>query len=475
MKSIRNFLLVSISILVMLALLISGLLSYQRAQYEVDELFDAELAQTARVLQSTLSLTLPVTTSASDHTNHVISTHDWQEKDVAGKITHNERTRFGHSYERKIMFKVIRNNQLLLESDNAPPLDELPPEPGYRQLRISAHKWYTFTLIDETTTYLVGERSDVRKEMVQKIARSYFYPSLLSMPILLLILAWTLRTGLQPLAELDTKIQQRDKDNLDPIVVEHSPREISPIVQSLNGLLQRLRRSLESERRFTATASHEIRTPIAVLKLNVQNALHADNESQRLQLLKELDASVDRAGRLINQLLALHRLEQDDHGFAPHQVDILALLREEIAGLYPLALRKNQTIELNNDDTTLSLESITQLLELLFRNLLDNAIKYTPENGRISVSVFADENQIQIQIEDSGPGVNEDQRNKIFERFYRIAQGDVPGSGLGLAIVSRALQLLKGRIEVSRSKTLGGMCVNVWINRKNSPVPGKNA
>src|SRR5690606_37159348 len=124
--------------------------------------------------------------------------------------------------------------------------------------------------------------------------------------------------------------------NLDPIPLTSTPEEISPIVDSLNGLLMRLRRSLDSERRFTATASHEMRTPIAVLKINVQNALKTPDGAERTALLHELDAGVDRAGRLINQLLALYRLEQDDQGFVMTEVDVLPVLREEIASLYPL-------------------------------------------------------------------------------------------------------------------------------------------
>lgn len=462
MKSIRAFLLTGISLLVMLALLISAWISFDRARFEVDELFDAELAKTARVLRSTLAQATALGGSGNFGST-IISTHDWAGQTTDYQRNLDERTRYGHSYERKIMFKILRKDQVVLASDNSPNSNGFPHEPGYRKLRFDEHDWYVFTLIEGDLTFIVGERTDIRKELIQKIALSYLYPSLLALPLLLLMLAWTLQRGLMPLVDLDRYIQERDKDNLDPIVVEDSPREIKPIVESLNGLLTRLRRSLENERRFTATASHEMRTPIAVLKVNVQNALKAKDETERLQLLQELDLSVDRTGRLINQLLALNRLEQDDTGFSPHTIDLLPLLREELASIYPLALQKNQSLELITEEPHLLLDTIPQLFTLLFRNLVDNAIKYSPDAGKILVSVRQDNGAMQLQVEDSGPGVPAELRSKIFERFYRIASGDVQGSGLGLAIVNRTLELLGGSIALDASEELGGLRVTVRI------------
>lgn len=469
MKSIRTFLLTGLSLVVILALLLSAWLSFSRARYEVDELFDAELAKTARVLRSTVSVATDIAAKNGTASSPImISTHDWAKQIANPETTGDERTRFGHSYEHKIMFKILRNNTLIMASDNAPP-NNAPPsddylrEPGYQRISFDKHDWYVFTLVEGDFTYTVGEQSDVREELVGKIALSYLYPSLLSLPVLLLLLAWTLNRGLRPLVQLDRYIQQRDKDNLDPIVLTDTPQEIKPIVESLNGLLTKLRRSLESERRFTATASHEMRTPIAVLKLNVQNALKAQDENERIHLLQELGVSVDRAGRLINQLLTLNRLEQDIHGFSLQNIDILPLLREEIAALYPLAMQKEQSIEMIAEESNMPLTTIPQLLPVLIRNLVDNAIKYSPPHGRVLVTARTGKDCILLQVEDSGPGVPLELRNKIFERFYRIPSSDVPGSGLGLAIVSRTLELLKGDITLEQSTELGGLCVKVRI------------
>lgn len=467
MKSIRAFLLFSVSLLVLLSLLVSAWLTFDRARYEVDELFDAELAQTARVLRSTVTVANRMTGQPGDAPVPLVSTHDWATRTAEELSSDDERTRFGHSYERKIMFKIQRRDRVLLASDNFPTDLALPREAGYQRIHLGQHDWYLFTLLDGEVTYIVGERNDVREEMVEKIAFGNLTPLLIALPVLLLLLAWALQQGLRPLVELDRYIQQRDKDNLDPIVLAKTPREINPIVDSLNGLLTRLRRSLESERRFTATASHEMRTPVSVLKVNVQNALKARDEQERIQLLHELDAGVDRTGRLINQLLTMSRLEQDDHGYALQEIDLLPVLREEIAALYPLALQKEQNIELAADVPYLSLTTVPQLVPLVVRNLVDNAIKYAPPAGRILVSARTDGESVHISVEDSGPGVPPEEQQKIFERFYRIQNGGVSGSGLGLAIVRRTVELLGGSIQVSASASLGGLCIQVALPVKS--------
>jgi len=420
------------------------------------------------VLRSTLSLASNLHKDLKDAPPLLVSTKDWaltskELQDAEVGSDEEERTPLGHAYERKIMFRILHGNTLVMASDNAPPINEFLREPGYQRIHFDNHDWFIFVMLDDDLLYLVGERSDVRKEIISKIALSYLYPTLLTLPLLLLLLGWILQRGLSPLAALEQSIAERDKDNLDPIPTEKTPKEITPIVAALNGLLTRLRRSLESERRFTSTASHEMRTPIAVLKLNVQNALNAKDESERLALLRELDVNVDRAGRLINQLLALSRLDQDGPAFAIQTIDILPVLREEIAGLYTLAMEQEKNVELLTSAEHLMLPCMPQLLSLLVRNLIDNAIKYSPPGGRVLISAEQRDGNILLQVEDNGPGVPAEEREKIFERFYRITNAEVQGSGLGLAIVKRTLEVMGGSLELGSSDSLGGLSVRVTL------------
>ena len=463
MNSIRAFLLITVSLVVALAMLVSSWAGYQKARYEADELFDAELAQTARILHSTIAVTTDPDQLKGLVPAAIVSTHDWELSPDEDKSDEDERTPLGHSYERKIMFRVLHRNSVIFESDNSPLSPDMHPEAGYQQIEANGFTWYLFTLVDGHFVYTVGERGDARADVARKIALSNLYPSLLALPVLLLALAWALQRGLRPLDVLDAYIQQRDKDNLDPIHLPRTAVEIEPIVDSLNGLLARLRRSLESERRFTATASHEMRTPIAVLKVNVQNALKSKDEAERTALLQDLDTSVDRAGRLINQLLTLNRLEQDDPGFVDQSTDILVLIRWEIAALYPLALAKHQHIELVSEHKSVMMNTVPQIVSLVVRNLVDNAMKYSPEGGHIQVSVSMDDTGILMQVDDSGPGIPEAEKHKIFERFYRMQNATAGGSGLGLAIVRRVVELLGARIEIKSSEKLGGLSMQVFF------------
>lgn len=466
MHSIRTFLLVVISVIIVLVFVISASVSFNRASYETDELFDAELAQTARILRSTLSIS-DVGKMQRMATVETVSTHDWEMGEAEADDEEEERTTLGHAYERKIMFQVVHAGKLILRSDNSPIKSEWALQEGYQQFESSGFRWHLFSLVEGDFTYTVGERGDIRDEVARKIALSNLYPSLLALPILLLLLVGTLQRGLRPLNDLDTHIQQRDKDNLDPITLPTMPMEIMPIVESLNGLLARLRRSMESERRFSATASHEMRTPLAVLKVNVQNALKAQNEQDRAVMLQDIDASVDRASRLINQLLTLSRLEQENPGFEAVDMDIMPVLREEIAALYPIALQRKQSIELLENAEHVTIKTVPQVFPLIVRNLVDNAIKYSPENGTIHVNVTSSGDTVELKVDDSGPGVPPEERQRIFERFYRMASATATtqGSGLGLAIVNRIAELLQAQIEVDASRELGGLSIRVKFPR----------
>lgn len=461
MRSIRTFLLLTISFVVILVFLLAAIASYSRARYETDELFDAELAQTARILRSTLEVTA-AGDNAARYPAASISTHDWKTA-LTDDEEDEEKTRLGHAYERKILFQVMRKGERILYSDNSPLTSHWQPEQGYQMLRANGFKWHLFSLVDDDTWYTVGERGDIRDEVARKIALSSLFPSLLALPVLLLLLLMALQRGLRPLNDLDRHIQTRDKDNLDAIALPATPVEISPIVDSINALLTRLRRSLESERRFTALASHEMRTPLAVLKVNVQNALKAHNDHERIAILQDIDAGVDRASRLVNQLLTLSRLEQDDPGFEMATLDILPILREEIAALYPIALQRRQSIELLTNEQEMQIRTVPQLFPLIIRNLVDNAIKYSPEGGRLQVRVERQDDQILLCVEDSGPGIPLQERDKIFERFYRVREANAvaSGSGLGLAIVRRVAELLQVQIEVGSSAELGGASIRV--------------
>jgi two-component system, OmpR family, sensor histidine kinase QseC len=236
----------------------------------------------------------------------------------------------------------------------------------------------------------------------------------------------------------------------------------------LNRLLQQVNQLLEREKRFIADAAHELRTPLAVLRIHAQNAQQAASEGEREQALEQLIAGVDRTTRVVTQLLTLARLEPSAQHLSLADIDLLPLCRETLAELTPLALARGQELTLEAGEQADShLSGDAASLATLLQNLVGNALQYTPEGGQIQVGLQANATTVTLRVDDSGPGVPATQRDKLFERFYRQSDGE--GAGLGLAIVARIAELHGASIEVADSP-LGGLQVSVHLPRQPQPV-----
>ncbi|MDY6920761.1 MAG: ATP-binding protein [Pseudomonadota bacterium] len=470
MRSIRRYLMVMVSLVLVTAFLTAMGVSYYEARHEVDELFDAELAQTARLLQSSFSR---FGDAHLEHLEPVVASPQAKNAEATEALLDlaDERTAFGHRYERKVLFQVRRGDTVLFQSARSSLHLQDAPRRGYSEVRVGDQLWYLFTLQEGGLSYTAGERADIRDELAEEIVASYMIPLLVCLPLLLGVVLWVLKRGLQPLRDLADNIRCRDENDLAPVSVTETSDEIRPLADALNHLFDQVARSLERERRFTATASHEMRTPISVLKINAQNALAATDPAQRQQYLLELNQGIDRASRLMEQLLTLNKLEQAELTYVSHTMDLVPLLQDEIAALYPLAQAKEVQIELDCAEGSLPAEVMPQLFSVVVRNLVENAIKYAPRQGRVLVSLQRESGRVRIDVEDSGPGVPEAMRELIFERFYRLPETTEQGAGLGLAIVQRVVDLLGGNISLSRSQRLGGLQATLWLQ---SSAAGSN-
>jgi two-component system sensor histidine kinase QseC len=238
------------------------------------------------------------------------------------------------------------------------------------------------------------------------------------------------------------------------------------MVAALNRLLQQLNTLLEREKRFLADAAHELRTPLAVLRIHAQNALDAPDPADRTEALRQMLHGVDRATRLVAQLLTLARLEPNAAQLKLQQVDLQAFVRNELAELIPLALERDQDLMLNTDEMgDYRLQADATSLGVLLQNLVGNAIQYTPLHGRITVQLKDARDMVEVQVHDSGPGVPAAMRDKLFERFFR--EGSGTGAGLGLSIVQRIVELHRGSIALEDSP-LGGLGVRVRLPRSRA-------
>ena len=237
------------------------------------------------------------------------------------------------------------------------------------------------------------------------------------------------------------------------------PEEVSPLVGALNDLFVRLEQAFNSERRFTADAAHELRTPLAALKIQAQVALRAGNETERQVALENVLRGVDRATRLLEQLLTLARVDPETAAASYAPVDLHDLAASAIKDVAQMAHAKHIELSLEAAPTCLVSGDAAQLA-LLLRNLLDNAIRYTPEAGRVSVAIQQGLG-VELQIRDSGPGIPAAERERVLQRFYRIPGSGMEGSGLGLSIVQRIVELHGARLALADNAPGPGLLVKV--------------
>lgn len=482
MRSLRTRILLLVLGILGVFLPIISYKSYYDARHEVEELFDSQLAQSTRLLSGLLQRNMKPSTVQS--LQQMLDEAALFHRSYEALPTANSIPVQGHPYETKVGFQVFNPKgkrilhsasipddalRLLLESHglaaDVPDPFNNPHLGGYHYLMVGDYLWRMFLLHDHVDDLwiLAAERDDVRGELIEKIMRRNLLPDLIGFPLLALLVWLAVQYGLRPLELMNQLLKTRAPDNLSPLLISPLPRELEPIAASLNRLLLQVRRLLEREKQFLADAAHELRTPLAVLRIHQQNALAAQTEAERTHALRNLGTGVERATRVVSQLLTFARLEPQAIRLKVQRVNALNLTRTELAEITPLALARHQELTLEVDETQdYQLYMDTAQFSTLLQNLLSNAIQYTPEAGVIQVQLEAHKDHLSLQVQDSGPGVPAAFREKLFERFFRLGTGQ--GAGLGLSIVARILELHQGRIELGTA-SLGGLSVRIELPR----------
>jgi two-component system sensor histidine kinase QseC len=405
------------------------------ARGELDELFDGHLAQAAALLVARQA-------------------HELEDEDAPVD------TPLLHRYAPKAAFQVWHEGRLALRSSNAPALPMSRAKSGFETLRIDGIEWRVFAArgAERDIQVYVGEQIHSRESILLAVMRSMLVPMLVALPLLALAGLWAVRRGLAPLRWLSATLAQREPQALQPVSFS-GPSELVPLVAALNGLFERIGGLLESERRFTADAAHELRTPIAAIRAQAQVAAAATHHDERRHALDATLAGCDRAVRLVDQLLILARLEAaPESGIT--EVDLSAVTRRVVADLASRAVDKGQTVELDAG-ATCSVHGDETLVGVLVRNLVDNAIRYSQPAARVHVSVAQEAGQTTLCVEDSGPGMTPEQLACLGKRFYRILGSDQSGSGLGWSIVRRIVAAHRAHVTVDSSPALGGLRVVV--------------
>ena len=311
---------------------------------------------------------------------------------------------------------------------------------------------------------IVSESNDLRTQLVRSVALSSVDPIVLGMPVFILLVWLSIRNGLWPLTHLSRELTAREPRSLALLDETALPRELRPMVSALNDLLRRMRQTLDNERRFNDNAAHELGTPLAAIQAHLYVARSADNEAERQLALDQVQQGVERSIRLVRQMLILARLDPQQVMPDLAAVNLGDIARNVCAELAPLALQREQTLELMADPEIVLPSANADLLHRLIANLVDNAIRYTPQGGNVQVEVSREPSGIRLSVNDDDPDVAPAQREKVFARFYRLADQSQPGTGLGLAICRSIADLHHAQIELSDGPQGRGLSASILFD-----------
>jgi len=346
-------------------------------------------------------------------------------------------------------------------SSIAPAVGPPVQKDGLNLIDWNGHEWHLYTLRTSGLIIQVGNPTSHRQRAFTQIIKWLLVPLVLLVSVLGGLIWLAVGRALTPLRRVQQEIGQRDAPTLHAIATHNLPDEIAPLVAALNELLARLDATLTSQRRFIADAAHELRTPLTAIKLRSQIMRQSSKPEEWAESLAQLESGVERASHLIDQLLRMARLESGVQ--PPPFVDIRLdeMAKQAVAEFSAQADARGIDLGLAHSEAVV-IHGQQENLRIMLNNLVDNALRYTPPDGQVDLAVRSVEGQAELTVADTGPGIPEADRERVFDRFHRLVQADVPGSGLGLAIVRQVVESHGGRVELSDGPS-GGLLVTVRL------------
>jgi two-component system sensor histidine kinase QseC len=366
-----------------------------------------------------------------------------------------------HKYQPRVAFQVWHGKELIFRSAAAPVASLAPwDQNGISDQSLDRQAWRVFATPgrEPDVRVMVAELQSARSDILKAGLKSAIVPMLLALPVLALLIWGAVVKSFAPLRQLSQSVSLRQADDRQPLTEEVSA-EVLPLVKALNRWFLQMAQLMEGERRFTADAAHELRTPIAAIRMQAQVARGGDSDRDRTMALDAVLRGCDRASRLVTQLLQLARLDADDVTQGTTVCDAVMETRATLADLGPQALARQQIMSLDAPDS-LHLRMPPGLVGVLVGNLVDNAQRYSPEQAHVRVRWEASPVPC-LWVEDSGPGLNSADLDRLGERFFRVPGHGADGSGLGWSIVRRLTQRYNVQVTLGRSKDLGGLLVSL--------------
>jgi two-component system sensor histidine kinase QseC len=457
MTSLRRRTLGLVLGLLLLGAVLVALYNFHDSKHELGEIYDAQLAQTARLLQGVMEMSL----ASGDTREQLYRAFNDALSHASGHPS------IGHPYERKMAFQVwSEQGASLVHSASVPAFDAPLRTPGFSNLDLGERRWRGFLLPDHKQGLLiwVGERDDVRQDLASRIVRHTLEPNMFGIVVLAVLVWLAIGWGLRPLQNMAQIIRARHADSLEPLQLVPLPIELEPMQAALNRLLSQVETVLQRERRFIADAAHEMRTPLAVLRIHAQNAMQATSDTQRRESLDFLVVGVDRLTRVVNQLLTMARVEPELAKRNWRPVDLESVARETLAELTPWILGKGLEVSFDVSGTGFRTTSDAGAIEIALQNLVTNAANFSPPGGQIKVALSDTGTHFVLSVEDQGPGIDEKQIARLFERFY--TRDNPEGAGLGLAIVEMIANRLDGQVTIE-NRDDGGLRATLRLPKEN--------
>ena len=443
--SLTRQLLLGIGIPFVLVVVLAGVITYFTSQDEISEVYDSQIITSAQQLW--------VLTRNDD---------DLKDLSITGKDSHLSPTDQDalEDYGRWRSFQVWRNGYLVMQSDNGPKAPGPGTVSGFKTVRTEGRSWRVFTFIvpRDGIVVEVGERLTARRVISRRIVMGVILPLIVALPLVLLAIWLGIRWGLRDLRHFATAVHARSPYDLSRAGSEATPAEIAPVAEAIDQLLAKLERSLAQERLFTDNAAHELRTPLAALGLQAEVIRNAKTARERDPMLDEISKGAQRVSRLLDQLLTLARVSHTAVDLMP--INLYQAAGDAIRDAYPKAQGKGIDLSLDGDESAV-IASNRALLAILIGNILDNAIKYSPPERAVEVTVTAKDGAVTLTVRDHGPGIPEAERDKVFARFYRLKGRTESGSGLGLSIVRSLGELLSGEVTLFTPDDNRGLGVTV--------------
>ncbi|WNN44301.1 quorum sensing histidine kinase QseC [Winslowiella toletana] len=421
--------------------------SWYQTRHKINELFDTQQMLFAKRLATMNPEDLSQQSHSLPKTKNMVRHHRGEQEDDA------------------LAFAVFtRDGKMVLnDGDNGKDFLFNYQQNGFTdgQLRGDDDLWRMVWLAtpDQRYVVVVGQEWEYRDDMTRDIVQANLTPWLFALPVMLILLFWLVTRELAPLKRIASQLQQRSPDDGSPLTTPHLPQEVRPIVDALNALFARINQMLLRERRFTSDAAHELRSPLAALKVQTEVVqLAHDDPQMRHHALQNLDAGIDRATRLVDQLLTLSRLDAEATLENSQRIDFQQLLQQAVIDHYAKAQQSGVELKLHLPSEAVERDGHLLLLTLMTRNLLDNAIRYSRTGSTVDITLRRNG----FEVADNGPGVSEEDLARIGERFWRPPGQEKSGSGLGLSIVDNIAQLHGMQVRFANRAEGGFVAVISW-------------